>query len=171
MFNKAIEDRRSIRKFKETPVPQEKIEALLYAAMLAPSACNSRPWRFIVITRREILSKLADNHNHAKMLHTAPVAIVICALAQEQAKNPIAEGFYPQDCAAATQNILLAAQEMGLATCWCGVYPKEALIPTVREILELPEDEIPFNIIALGEGDEMPKARGFYDAQKVRWVR
>ena len=170
MIIKAIKDRRSVRKYKETPVAREKIEALLEAAMLAPSACNSRPWRFVVITNREVLDKLSEHHKFAKMLRKAPVAIVICALADEQAQNAIAEGFWPQDCGAATQNILLQAQEMGLASCWCGVYPKEHLVPVVREILDLPEDEIPFNIIVIGEGDEEPAARGFYEAEKVRWM-
>jgi len=170
MIIKAIKDRRSIRKYNETPVPREKIEALLEAAMLAPSACNSRPWRFVVITRREVLDKLADCHKYAKMLRKAPVAIVICALADEQAKISIAEGFWPQDCGAATQNILLQAQEMGLSSCWCGVYPKEPIMAAVREILDLPPDEIPFNIIAIGEGAETPDPRGFYEVEKVRWV-
>ena len=170
MIIKAVKDRRSVRKYLETPVAREKIEALLEAAMLAPSACNGRPWRFIVITQRDMLNKLADCHAHAKMLYKAPAAIVICALAHEQAKNATAEGFWPQDCGAATQNILLQAQEMGLASCWCGVYPKEQIVAVVSEILNLPEDEIPFNIIAIGESDEMPNLRGFYEADKVRWV-
>jgi len=170
MILKAIKDRRSVRQFLETPVPREKVEALLEAAMLAPSACNSRPWRFVAITCRETLNKLVDCHKYAKMLSKAPVAIVICALADEQAKIDIAQGFWPQDCGAATQNILLQAQEMGLASCWCGVYPKEPLMEDVREILNLPEDEIPFNIIAIGEGDETPDSRGFYDHEKVRWI-
>ena len=166
----SIKNRRSVRKFKENPIPQEKIKTLLDAAMHAPSACNSRPWRFVAITNRDILNKLADAHPFAKMLHKAPAAIVICALAQEQAKNRVAHGFYPQDCGAATQNILLQAEEMGLGTCWCGVYPKEPLIPVVRDILNLPDDEIPFNIIAIGEAEEMPEARGFYEEAKVRWM-
>ncbi|MCL2376018.1 MAG: nitroreductase family protein [Defluviitaleaceae bacterium] len=170
MIIKAIQNRRSTRKYVENTIPREKIEALLEAAMLAPSACNSRPWRFIVITQREVLNKLADCHNYAKMLYKAPVTIVICALADEQAKNDIARGFYPQDCGAATQNILLQATEMGLASCWCGVYPKEPIVAAVREILALPEDEIPFNIIAIGEADDTPKMRGFYDVEKVRWI-
>ena len=167
---KAIKERRSVRKYLENPIPREEIKALLEAAMLAPSACNSRPWRFVVITQRETLNKLADNHNHAKMLYKAPVAIIICALAKEQAKNDIAKDFYPQDCAAATQNILLQATEMGLASCWCGVYPKEPFVAAVNEILGLPEDEIPFNIIAIGKGEDLPKIRGFYEAEKVRWI-
>ncbi|MCL2574789.1 MAG: nitroreductase family protein [Defluviitaleaceae bacterium] len=170
MILKAIKDRRSVRKYLETPVEREKIEALLEAAMLAPSACNSRPWRFIVITNRETLSKLADSHNYAKMLYKAPVAIVVCSLADEQSKNEIAQGFWQQDAGAATQNILLQAQEMGLASCWCGVYPKEPIVDAVRKILSLPDDEIPFNIIAIGKAEDEPKARGFYEAEKVRWL-
>lgn len=170
MLMKAIKDRRSVRKYLETPVLREKVEALLEAAMLTPSACNSRPWRFVVITNREVLNKLADAHKFAKMLYKAPVAIVICALADEQSKNEIAKGFWPQDCGAATQNILLQAQEMGLSSCWCGAYPKEHIMAAVKEILQLPDDEIPFNIIAIGEGDETPDARGFYEPAKVRWV-
>jgi len=170
MIMETIKNRRSVRKYKETTVPKEKIEALLEAAMHAPSACNSRPWRFVAITNRDALNKLADIHPFAKMLLQAPVAIVICALAEEQSQNKIAEGFYPQDCGAATQNILLAAHEMDLGSCWCGVYPKEQLISKVRDILNLSDDEIPFNIIAIGESDDTPKSRGFYEAEKVRWV-
>ena len=170
MIMKAIKDRRSVRKYKEMPIERARIEMLLEAAMLAPSACNSRPWRFIAITNRDMLNKLADCHKYAKMLYKAPVAIVVLALAEEQDKNEIAKGFWSQDCGAATQNILLQAQDMGLASCWCGVYPKEPIMADVREILALPDDEIPFNIIAIGHGDDEPDARGFYEPEKVRWV-
>jgi len=165
-----IKSRRSTRKYKDMPVVKAQIEKILDAAMHAPSACNSRPWRFIAITNRNILNKLADAHKHAKMLHSATAAIVICALAKEQAENETAKGFYPQDCAAATQNILLAAESLGLSTCWCGVYPKEPMIKAVSEILEFSDDEIPFCVIAVGHGDETPIARGFYDSDKVRWM-
>lgn len=170
MIIEAIKERRSMRKFKTRALPKVQIEAMLEAAMLAPSACNTRPWRFVVVTQREILNKLADCHKYAKMLYHAPVAIVICALAKEQGENETAKGFYPQDCGAATQNILLQAQAMGLASCWCGVYPKEHLMPVVSEILGLAADEIPFNIIAIGEADDTPEARGFYEPGKVRWI-
>lgn len=165
-----IKSRRSIRKYKDIPVEKAHIETMLKAAMHAPSACNSRPWRFIVITNRNTLNQLAEAHKHAKMLNTATAAIVICALAEEQAANETAKGFYPQDCGAATQNIMLAAKELGLSSCWCGVYPKEPLVKVVGEILNLPDEEIPFCVIAIGHGDEEPGARGFYDVAKVRFM-
>ncbi|MCL2528331.1 MAG: nitroreductase family protein [Defluviitaleaceae bacterium] len=166
-----VKNRRSIRKFKDTPVPKEKVTAMLEAAMLAPSACNTRPWRFIAITNREVLNKLADVHNWAKMLYTAPLAIIMVALpaAQDGVQNDLPLGYFPQDCGAATQNILLQAEALGLGTCWCGVYPKD-WFPQVREILEIPEGEFPFNIIAIGEKDESPNPRGRYDEAKVTWI-
>ena len=167
----AIQKRRSIRKFKAgAEVTDAQVKLLLEAAMLSPSACNSRPWRFVVITNRDLLDKLAECHRFAKMLNTASAAIVMVALADEQYENEVARGFYPQDCGAATQNILLQAVEMGLGTCWCGVYPKEHIVASVREILSLPDDEVPMCIIAVGQPDQSPDARGFYEEEKVRWM-
>jgi len=171
MILDAIKNRRSMRKYKSTPIPKEKVTAMLEAAMYAPSACNTRPWRFIAITCRETLTRLADAHNWAKMLNTAPLAIVVVALpaTQDGIQNGLAEGYYPQDCGAATQNILLQAEAMGYGTCWCGVYPKPLQQP-VREILQVPEGETPFCIIAVGEKDDEPKMRGYYDEAKVTWI-
>jgi len=170
MLIDAIKDRRSVRKFATQLVPQTDLQIMLEAAMMAPSACNSRPWRFIVTTDREMLNKLAEGHAHAKMLQTATAAIVVLALTKEQSADFVARDFYPQDCAAATQNILLQAKHMGYGTCWCGVYPKEPLMRAVAEFLSLPEDETPFSIIAVGVADAAPKVRGYYDADKVRWI-
>ncbi|MCL2361246.1 MAG: nitroreductase family protein [Defluviitaleaceae bacterium] len=171
MTHEIIKTRRSIRKFKPTPIPKDKIIAILEAAMLAPSACNTRPWRFIAITNREMLNRLADAHKWAQMLRTAPLAIVVVALpaTQDGQKFDLPLGFYPQDCGAATQNILLQAEALGLGSCWCGVYPKPVL-PAIREILEIPEEEQPFNLIAVGEKDEWPEPRGRYDEAKVTWI-
>lgn len=167
-----IKTRRSIRKFKPTPVTKEQIKAMLEAAMLSPSACNTRPWRFIVTTKREMLDKLAEIHPYGKMLKTAPLCIAIIALPKTQETHPenLSEGFYPQDCGAATQNILLQAEAMGLGSCWCGVYPKGGTTKAVAEALEVPNDEVPFCLIAIGEKDEDPKPCGFYDEERVTWI-
>lgn len=172
MVAEIIKSRRSIRAFKETPVTREQIKSLLEAAMLSPSACNTRPWRFIAITERATLNRLADVHNWAKMLYKAPLAIVMVALpeTQETVQDGLAKGFFPQDCGAATQNILLQAEALGLASCWCGVYPKEPVTKAVREVLNLDESALPFNIIAIGEPDEFPAARGRYEEEKVTWI-
>jgi len=170
-ISEAIRKRRSIRKFKPgAEVTEEQIKSMLEAAMLAPSACNTRPWEFIVIKTREKLDQIRKVHPYTGMLETASLAIVICALPETQTgmKDDIASGYYPQDCGAATQNILLQALEFELGTCWCGVYPKEKRIAEIRDILGI--SALPFCIIAIGVPDENPDPRGRYEEGKVKYV-
>jgi len=164
----AIRERRSIRKYEQgAEVTQAQIDLLLEAAMLAPSACNTRPWEFIVVKNREMLDKIASTHPHAKMLATASIAIIVCALPETQ-QNQISEGYFPQDCGAATQNILLEAAELGLGTCWCGIYPKEARVAEFKEMLGM--QSVPFCVIAVGVPDESPAPRGKYEQSKVKYI-
>jgi len=167
-MSELIENRRSIRKFKaDRPITREQMDRLLKAAMLAPSACNTRPWEFIAVTKRETLDEIARIHPYAKMCATATAAIVVVAIPQTE---PLPSGFYPQDCGAATQNILLEAIPLGLGTCWCGVYPKEDRMAEMREIFGIPEPKIPFCVIAVGTPDESPDRRGSFDRAKVTYV-
>ena len=166
-MNPSIEKRRSIRKYKaDKPVTKEQLKQLLEAAMLAPSARNSRPWEFIAVTKREILNKIIEIHPYAKMLETATAAIIVVAIPQDG--NP--EGYFPQDCGAATENILLEAVSMGLGTCWCGVYPKEERITGFRKLFDIQDPKIPFNVIAIGYPDEAPDRRGFFEESKVKYM-
>jgi nitroreductase len=164
----AIENRRSIRKFNpEKPVTREQLNRLLEAAMMAPSACNSRPWEFIAVTKREVLDEIARIHPYAGMCATATAAIIVVAI--PQTKN-VPEGYFPQDCGAATQNILLEAASLGIGTCWCGVYPRDELIPSIRKLFNIPEPKIPFNVIAIGTPAEAPQRRGFFEESKVTYI-
>ncbi|MCL1998856.1 MAG: nitroreductase family protein [Turicibacter sp.] len=166
--SEAIRERRSVRKFVAgAEVSDEQIKILLEAAMLAPSACNTRPWEFIVVKNREKLDKIREFHPYTGMLATASLAIVIVALPQKQ-NAPISSGYFPQDCGAATQNILLQALDLGLGACWCGVYPKEDRISELASILNI--DNLPFCVIAIGVPDESPEARGKYEESKVTVV-
>ena len=172
MLLESISTRRSTRKFKPTPVTTEQTRTLLTAAMLSPSACNTRPWRFIAIRNRELLNKLADAHPWARMLRSAQLAIAVIALpqSQENVNNGLASGFYPQDCGAATENILIQAEALGLGSCWCGVYPRTETIEAVSPLLNINDGEIPISIIAIGEKDEFPSPRGKYEEEKVTWI-
>ena len=166
-MNELIEKRRSIRKFqKAKPVTREQLRQLLEAAMLAPSANNLRPWEFIAVTKRETLDEIASIHRNANMCKTATAAIVVVAL--PQADNP--EGYFPQDCAAATENILLEATSMGLGTCWCGVYPRGDRVAAFRSLFKIREPKIPFNVIAIGTPDEAPERKGFFEESKVTFI-
>jgi len=169
-MNALIEKRRSIRQFlKDKPVTREQLDQLLAAAMHAPSSCNSRPWEFIAITKRETLDEIARVHPYAAMCATASAAIIVVAIPQTDPNGPI--GFYPQDCAAVTENILLEAVSMGLGCCWCGVYPKTDHIASIRKIFNIEEPKIPFNVIAIGTPNESPAPRGFFDETKVTYIQ
>jgi nitroreductase len=162
-----IKNRRSIRKFQtDKLITEDQLDKLLEAAMFAPSACNSRPWEFIAVTKRETLNEIAAIHPFARMCETASAAIIVVAL--PQTGRP--EGYFPQDCAAATQNILLEAVSMGLGTCWCGVYPRDELIAKFRSLFNICETKIPFCIIAIGTPAETPNSRGFFDKTKVVYI-
>ncbi|MDR1789987.1 MAG: nitroreductase family protein [Opitutaceae bacterium] len=163
-----FEKRRSIRRFAPgKPVTRGQLERLLAAAMLAPSACNMRPWEFVVITNRGVLDRIARVHASVKLCDTAAAAIVVVAAPQ----SGRAEGYFQQDCAAATENILLEVAALGLGACWCGVYPREARVAALREILGITDPKkIPFNVIAIGFPAENPPMRGFFEPSKIRWV-
>ena len=166
-MNELIEKRRSIRKYKpDKPVTREQLKQLLEAAMLAPSACNSRPWEFIAITKREVLDEITRVHPFATMCKTATAAIVVVGI--PQSGDP--EGYFSQDCAAATQNILLEAVSLGLGTCWCGVYPREERVAAFRKLFNIKAPKVPFNVIAIGTPAEAPDRRGFFEESKVTYV-
>ncbi|MGC9360171.1 MAG: nitroreductase family protein [Anaerolineae bacterium] len=162
--------RRSIRQFTTEPVDDEQIETLLQAAMAAPSAGNRKPWHFLVVTDAEIRARLAEDHPYAKMVSQAPVCIVPCG--QPEASYPGREAFWIQDCAAATENILLAATALGLGSVWCGVHPIPERESSARRILGIPEDVVPFAYIAIGHPAEIKEPRTQFDAARVhreRW--
>jgi nitroreductase len=156
-----IFSRRSIRKYTEEPVPEEKVRTILEAAMAAPSASNRKPWHFVVVTEKETLNRLADAHRYGKMLHEAPLCIVVCG------DESVAQRFWQQDCSAATQNILLAAQALGLGSVWCGVYPSEERVREVSEILGIKAPVKPLNLIAVGYPAEKKGPRTQYDDSRV----
>jgi nitroreductase len=159
-LNEAIHARRSIRRYGKGEVTQEQIDALLEAAMLAPSGNNARPWEFVVVKSREYLDRIIKIHPYAGMLKEASLAIVVCARVEND--------FFPQDCGAAVENILLRAVELGLGTCWCGVYPMANLMKGVKEALGI--TNTPFCVIAAGVPAESPQARGFYDKKRVTYL-
>ena len=160
----AMRTRRSIRRYKAHPVSEEAIKALLEAAMAAPSAGNQQPWHFIVIRDRAILDEIPNVHPYAQMVKEAPVAIVVCG-DERSAKY---KDFWPQDCAAATENLLLAAHASNLGAVWCGVYPSEERVSPIRELLHIPEQVFPFSLIAIGHPEEDKRPGQRFDASRVR---
>ena len=152
--------RTSIRSYQDRPVEQDKIENLLRAGMAAPSAVDKRPWHFIVVTDRQVLNGLAEANPNAGMAARAPLAIVVCG-DKSRALTRVPD-YWVQDVAAATENILLAAQGMGLGAVWTGTYPTTERVEKVTAVLNLPEHIVPFCTIVIGYPER-------YQAPKDKW--
>jgi len=160
----AIFTRRSIRKYLDKPVPEEIVEKLLAAAMQAPSARNQQPWQFVVIDDRAILAKIPAFMPNAAMVADAPLAILVCGdLALEKSS-----GYWVVDCAAATQNILLAAHALDLGAVWTGVYPREKRMDGLRQLLGLPEKVFAHSLVVLGYPAEQVQAVDRYRPDRIR---
>ena len=142
----AILSRRSVRSFENTPLNSEQIEAILKAAMHAPSAGNAQPWRFVVVDDKSLLNAVTKIHPYAQMAAEAPLAILVCGDLQAE-KYP---GYWPQDCGAAIQNMLLAARSSGLGAVWTGIYPNEPLVAPFRELFGLPASVVPMAFVVIG---------------------
>lgn len=158
--------RRSIRQYQDRPVEKEKLESLLKAAMAAPSAMNIKPWEFVVVTEKDILGKIRESMIFGKF--DAPAAIIVCGNTS-LFKHPMAAQFWVQDCSAATENILLAAVELGLGTVWLGVHPIHTFSKRISKILSLPPNIKPLNVIYVGYPAEDKEPRTQFDPSRVHW--
>ncbi len=163
-FIETIFARRSMRKFTDEPLSPEQIDLLLQAAMSAPSAVNSQPWEFIVVTDEDKLSKLRDILPFGKF--KAPAAIIVCG-SQLVAKNPSGAMFWMQDCSAATENILLAATTLGLGSCWIGIHPIPLIGSQVKKLFKLPLGVTPLCAIYLGHPQFIKAPKSKYDPAKI----
>lgn len=158
--------RRSIRQYQDRVVEKEKLITLLKAAMAAPSAMNSKPWEFVVVTDLNRLKKVRSSMPFGKM--NAPAAIVVCGNISFF-KHPASSRFWVQDCSAATENILLSAVSLGLGTVWCGVHPIHNLSKRISKVLGLPASVKPLNVIYVGYPAEEKDARTQYNPGRVHW--
>jgi nitroreductase len=161
---KALFERRSIRKYTQSPVPENHIEKLLRAAMAAPSAGNQQPWEFVIIKDRNTMIEITKFHKYSQMLKEAQVAIVICADLEKEIKH---KGFWVQDCAAATENILIEAQHLGIGAVWLGVYPEQERVDNLRRLLDIPEKITPFSIVSLGYPAESKEPPNRFDKTRI----
>jgi len=164
-----IQERKSVRSYTGEPVSKEDIDKLLRAAMAAPAAIHMIPWKFIVVTDKLKLKALADGLPFAKMLIKAGTGIVVCAVPEEAAMS--SEAFAILDCTCASENILLAAEALGLGAVWTAVYPNKELMDFVRKELNIPQHIIPLNVIPVGHPTGEEKSQDKYDAKNIRWEK
>ena len=163
---KAIESRRSIRKYLDKPVEEEKLQQILESARLAPSGSNTQPWHFIVIKSEEKRKLIADTAHDQQWMTTAPV-IIVCvgdmqsriadtaSLIVDEATSLFELKQIIRDTAIAIEHIVLEAETQGLATCWVAWYTQDA----IRPVLNIPADKFVVSIITLGYAGESPAQR------------
>jgi nitroreductase len=158
--------RRSVRVYSPGAVSNETVQLLLEAAMAAPSAMTKDPWRFTVVRDPNTLKTLAQALPGGKMLATAGLAILVCGDQDQAFERELS--FLLQDCAAATQNLLLAAHGLGLGGCWVGVHPSEDAGQRLKLLFGLPSQLVPVAVVSLGwPGEELP-ARSRFNSDYVR---
>ena len=162
-----IMTRTSIRKYKDQPVEQEKIDIMLKAAMAAPTAVNLQPWHFIVIDDKNTLKLLSGQQPN-----NAPLMIAVCG---DTNKTTMPDGkgklpdFWVQDVSAATENLLLAAHAQGLGAVWTSVYPVMERVAEVANVLNCPENIIPLAVVRIGYPDESPKPKDKFKQENISY--
>lgn len=163
----AILTRRSIRKYTSEAVSDETVNQLLSAAMSAPTAGNE-PWHFVVLRERGVLEAFTKFHPHALMLKTAAAGILVCG----DPTVEVLKGRWLMDCSAATENMLIAANALGLGAVWVGIYPVEERIQGVRELLGVPDHVIPLSLVSVGWPGERKSPPNRFRPERVhegRW--
>ena len=161
----AIFTRTSVRKFEDRPVEKEKIEKLLQAGFVAPSAGNQQAWEFYVVTKRETIEALAKTSPYAVSAAKAPVVLVIAAR-----KDVIFPGITDIDCAIATENLWLELEELGLGGVMMAVAPVPERMEAVGKILNLPDNQYAFALLPFGYPVGKKPQVDRYDAKKIHWV-
>jgi nitroreductase len=150
----AIRTRRSVRKYRSTPVAESTLKEVLNAARLAPSADNSQPWKIVVVRDEQVKLKLAAACNGQKFIAQAPLVLVACGLPDEAFQT--VGGYMSShviDVSIAVDHLTLAAHALGLGTCWIAWFKEDK----VREILGVPEDVRVIALTPLGYPDETPE--------------
>lgn len=162
----AIFNRRSIRKYAEKNISDSDLTLLLKAAMSAPSAGNEQPWEFIVVRDPESMRKITQIHPYSKALLQADAAIIVCGNLTRQLYK---RNYWTLDCAAATENILIQATEMGIGSVWLAVYPEPDRIEGVKKIFSLPEEVVPLAVVSLGYPGEEKEAAPRFKKSRVHY--
>jgi nitroreductase len=161
----ALFGRRSIRVYRPGAVSEQQVQTLLEAAMAAPSAVAKDPWRFVVVRERATLGQIADVLPNGQMIKEAAVGIVVCG--DLEAAHDRQLSYLLQDCAAAIENLLLAAHFLGLGACWLGIHPREERVQKISRLLALPPSVLPVSGIAIGWPGETKEPRTRYNSPSV----
>jgi nitroreductase len=159
---KAIMSRRSIRTWTAEPVAENERRIILEAAMNAPSAADARPWQFVTMDDPALIRQFTALGG-TEMLEESTFMVLVCG----DASREIYQGFWPQDCSCAAQNMQLAAHDIGIGCVWIAIYPIEERVDACRRILGVPESITPFALLAMGVPNETLAPEYRYDEERL----
>ena len=158
-----ILNRKSVREYLDREISPEIMNDLLKAGMAAPSSRDRRPWQFIVLSDKEVMNDLSGKLKNASILKNANKAIIVCG------DTLVSDNCWELDCSAATQNILLAAESMGIGAVWTAVYPYADREAVVNEIFQLPENIRALAIVPLGYPSGMQTPKDKFDPTRIHY--
>ncbi|MDC7228059.1 MAG: nitroreductase family protein [Spirochaetales bacterium] len=160
-----IAKRRSIRKFTEQSLSEKEINTLIQAGMNAPSARNTQPWHFMVLKNKDTIKKIVEICPNGSMLKGADTALLVLGDMNDT------DDYFIIDCAAAVQNILLAAADEEIGACWIGVYPRQPRIEGLKKLFNLPDKIFPHSLIALGKPAESKSPNSNFRKERVHYEK
>ncbi|MBP3420052.1 MAG: nitroreductase family protein [Marinifilaceae bacterium] len=163
-----IMTRTSIRSYTSQTISKDTITLLLKAGMASPTAVNKQPWKFVAITDRVMLDSIAKAFPYARFAKQAPLIIVPCGDNMNMLPGDMAQ-LWIQDLSAATENILLAANSLGLGAVWCMCYPNYQLINSLRDIAQLPSSLTPLCLVVIGHPAQNPDPKNKWKEENVLW--
>lgn len=164
-----IHNRKSVRNYTEKPVSNEDLITIMKAGMAAPTGFDARPWQFIAITDRNTMLELRKELVYARGLDGSPAAIVVCGDMSKVREE--APEFWITDASAATENMLLAIEGMGLGGVWCTLYPGKERMEHARKVLNLPDHIMPLSVIPLGYPTGVEKPKNKFDSNNIHWEK
>ncbi len=162
-----ILNRTSVRKFQDKKIESSELKQILQAGFSAPSAKNTQPWEFLIVENPKTLEKMATFSPYAGPIKKAALGMLVCA---DTNCNPSID-YCQQDCAAATENMLIAAKSLNIGSCWIGVYPNTERINPIREYFNLPPNIMPMWMIAFGYPAENPKVKNKWKDSKIHYEK
>jgi nitroreductase len=164
-----IHSRKSVRNYTGESVSKEVLEKIVRAGMAAPTAVNKQPWSFVIVTDRKTLDTLRAGLPYAKMLDKAGAAIIVCAIPDKAFENRTEFAVIDSTCA--SENILLAAEALGLGAVWTAAYPYKDRMDVVRKALNIPESVIPLNVIPIGVPSGTDKPKDKFKPENLHWEK
>jgi len=151
-----IKERRSVRKYKPDPIPQDALLRVLEAARFSPSGKNLQPWKFILVMDESLKQRLVEASVRQSFIAEAPLVVVACGFPDRcYSRMGNYMKSWPVDVAIALEHLILQAQEEGLGTCWIGAFEEKE----VKSVLEIPDEVRVLALTPLGYPDELPSSR------------